>query len=39
MALAVAAAWERANPWPPTAPGYELFSVGLNLDLPELSNP
>ena len=39
MALAVAAAWERANQWPPTAPGHELFSVGLNLDLPELGNP
>jgi Asp-tRNA(Asn)/Glu-tRNA(Gln) amidotransferase A subunit family amidase len=27
MALAVGAAWERANPWPLVAPGYEPFSL------------
>jgi Asp-tRNA(Asn)/Glu-tRNA(Gln) amidotransferase A subunit family amidase len=27
MALAFAEGWERANPWPPTAPGYEPFGV------------
>jgi Asp-tRNA(Asn)/Glu-tRNA(Gln) amidotransferase A subunit family amidase len=27
MALAAAAAWERAHPWPHAAPGYEPFSV------------
>lgn len=27
MALAVADAWERSNPWPLTAPGYDPFSV------------
>jgi Asp-tRNA(Asn)/Glu-tRNA(Gln) amidotransferase A subunit family amidase len=27
MALAVGEAWERANPWPLAAPGYEPFSV------------
>ncbi|HET9671256.1 MAG TPA: amidase family protein, partial [Actinomycetota bacterium] len=25
MAIASAAAWERAKPWPPAAPGYEPF--------------
>jgi Asp-tRNA(Asn)/Glu-tRNA(Gln) amidotransferase A subunit family amidase len=29
MALAVAAAWERAQPWPLTAPGYEPFAAEL----------
>ena len=27
MAIAVAAAWERTNPWPLAAPGYEPFGV------------
>jgi Asp-tRNA(Asn)/Glu-tRNA(Gln) amidotransferase A subunit family amidase len=27
LALAFAAAWERANPWPLAAPGYEPFDV------------
>lgn len=27
MVLAFGEAWERANPWPPVAPGYEPFAV------------
>jgi Asp-tRNA(Asn)/Glu-tRNA(Gln) amidotransferase A subunit family amidase len=29
MALSVAGAWERTNPWPLVAPGYEPFGAGL----------
>jgi amidase/aspartyl-tRNA(Asn)/glutamyl-tRNA(Gln) amidotransferase subunit A len=27
MALSVAEAWERTNPWPLVAPGYDPFEV------------
>jgi Asp-tRNA(Asn)/Glu-tRNA(Gln) amidotransferase A subunit family amidase len=27
MAITVAEAWERTNPWPPVAPGYEPFEI------------
>jgi Asp-tRNA(Asn)/Glu-tRNA(Gln) amidotransferase A subunit family amidase len=27
MALSVAEAWERTNPWPLVAPGYEPFAI------------
>jgi Asp-tRNA(Asn)/Glu-tRNA(Gln) amidotransferase A subunit family amidase len=32
MVLELGGAWERANPWPPVAPGYEPFALGARDD-------